>query len=288
MFGFTDNYFIIFAIPLVLRSGGQCAVNCGSPILRELDDDYNSDLIVHFVPRNSADMTRRSFMVNTRQQGFIYHTINCFEHNNSIIVDAFVSKLNASRESSQFELNNAYPVLDNEGDAFRYEIYIDPNRPGHANVRAKLLAVQLDSSIDFHCVDPHLQGQPYTRWFMISHRRERDVDGSVNRVVSTLSAFLVNPPLDSLLDFDPNTTLSHYTESTYWSIHDKVYLRTPLYIPGNIPDDDRILCWCYEDLGDSLKASLLVFTTGLQLVQCVYMNQPIPYSVHSWVALRNE
>jgi hypothetical protein len=40
-------------------------------------------------------------------QGFVYHTINCFEDiDGCIIVDAFVSKLNAARESSQFELGD--------------------------------------------------------------------------------------------------------------------------------------------------------------------------------------
>lgn len=286
MFGFTENYFILFTTSFVLQNCGSCAVSCGSPMLRVLDDEFYGDLLIHFIPRNINDKTRKPFVVNTKQQGFVYHTINCFESGNFIIIDAFVSKLNASRESSQFELNSNHPVFDNDGDAFRYEIYKDPNHPTKAEIRSKLIAVQLDSSIDFHCVDSRLQGQPYTKWYMISHRRERSLDGSIEKIISTMSSFFVDPPKHDPLDFDPNTTLANYTESSFWSNSDKVYLRTPLYVPGETSDDDRILCWCYEVVDDSLVASLLIFTTSLQFIKRIDMNQSIPYSIHSSIALR--
>lgn len=277
-------------------------MNCGSALLRELDDNFCSDLVIHLIPRDLNDPIRRPIVVNTRQQGFVYHTINCFESlGGSVVIDAFVSNLNPARESAQFELGDVHPVFDDIGDAYRFEVFLPREAsyqtqrfgavsryqtPAQVNVKSKLVTVQLDSSIDFHCVDPRLQGQMYTRWYMISHRRERNVDGSINKVISTLSAFKVDPPLDDLLNFDPNSTLEFYTDSTMWSDSAKVYLRTPLYVPGRVSNDDRIMCWCYEESNGTLEASLLVFTTSLELVKRVKLNQPIPYSVHSWIALR--
>ena len=52
MFGFTENYFIIFSTALHMQKGGQCSVNCGSPFLREIDDDSCGEIILHFIPRN--------------------------------------------------------------------------------------------------------------------------------------------------------------------------------------------------------------------------------------------
>jgi carotenoid cleavage dioxygenase-like enzyme len=153
MFGFTENYFVLFANSLQVmlfwffqfffflfykvKKRGICMLCCGKPILRTLNDNFCGELKIHFIPRRKAKGLHR-FVVNTRQQGFVYHTINTFEDpkDGCIVVDAFVSKLNASRESSQFELGKE-PVLDNEGDPFRFHIVVP--RKAKAVVESKIL-----------------------------------------------------------------------------------------------------------------------------------------------------
>lgn len=279
MFGFTENYFIIFATALYLQKGGQTALNCGSPILREIDDDSCGEIFLHFIPRDVNNKDLKPFNINTKQQGFVYHSINCFEENGKIIIDAYVSKLNPSREASQFELSKNHSVYDNEGDPFRF--VVSENK----NVISKLISSSLDTAIDFHSINPKKYGKKYKDWFMVSYDRQRDLDGKIVSVVSTLSAFTIDYPSNSPLEFDSNNTVSHKITSKSWSNSKVVYLRTPLYVPGNNDNsDDRLVCWSYEsnEEDNDLNAYLLFFNTKLELLQKIEMVEKVPYSIHSW------
>lgn len=275
MFGFTKNYYIIFGNSLLLKNGGYFQMIFGTPILRTINDDYCGDLIIHFIARNGS----HSFSVNTKQKGFVYHTINCFEENNLIIIDALVSKLNESRESSQFELNTQRDVYDNEGDPFRFVIDTESK-----NIRNKLLTVQIDTSIDFHCINPLLSGKKYSKWWMVSHRRERDDKGNFIRNISKLHQVSVNYKNDPL-NYDPEQTLRGVHESNKWS-DNSVYLRTPVFVPYKDQDsecDGLLFCWSYDDIDlNYLSSKLLIFSSGLILLQKIEINAMIPYSIHSF------
>lgn len=278
MFGFTDNYFILFASPLVLKN---LKLICGSPVLRALDESFCSDLIIHCIPRNSKN-SLKSFFVNTKQQGYVYHTINCYEENDYIIVDAFVSKLNPLRESSQFELGNK-PVYDNEGDPFRYQIF-----PKTGNILSKIISANLDSSIDFHCINNSHLGKKYRFWWMVSHERIRNESGKITRINSRLCKFdcaTLNDPLAFSGETRIATRVSNENE----------YLRTPLFAPHTYPgteDDGKIFCWCYRESSgyDHMNASLIIFSSGLDKLfeMKVPENKIMPYSVHSVVYVRDD
>ncbi len=286
MFGFTTNYYIIFANSLVLEKCGQTKLIYGKPILRATNDDYFGDLIIHFIPRNND---KQAFSVNTKQKGFVYHTINCFEHpDGSIIIDALVSKLNESRESSQFELGN-HDVYDNEGDPFRFKIIAPPD----PHISSKLIASKIDTSIDFHCINPRYSGRLYSHWWMVSHQRERYEDGIFKRTVSKLYHVIVDFEGDAM-DYNPDDTVSNVISSDEWVGNNRVnegsvYLRTPTFIPFKYSadeDEGLLFCWSYENEGlEYLSTNLMIFTSDLKLIKSLGINAKIPYSVHSYVHL---
>jgi Retinal pigment epithelial membrane protein len=285
MFGFTQNYYIIFANSLVMEKCGQTKLMFGKPILRATNDDYSGDLIIHLIPRYTSSLLK-PFSVNTKQKGFVYHTINCFDHpDGSVIVDALVSKLNESRESSQFELGQE-DVFDNEGDPFRFKI----SPPPLNQVSNKILASQIDTSIDFHCINPRYSGRLHTDWWMVSHQRDRKDDGTFNRTVSKLQHIKVDFDGDAM-DYDPEKTVVHKVSSDGWN-KKSVYLRTPTFVPFKYPEneiDGLLFCWSFEDEGlDYLSGNLLIYAPHLALLKIIGINAKIPYSVHSYVHLLSE
>lgn len=290
MFGFTEKYYVIFANSLVLQPCGTLSMICGSPILRTLDDNFCGDLIIHFIPRDEFSGLK-AFSVNTKRQGFVYHTINCFDVPGGVVVDAFVSKLNASRESSQFELGKQ-PVFDNEGDPFRFYISRETGV-----TKSKLLTVQLDSSIDFHCVNPLYLGKPYENWWMVTHRRERDAFDSITKVSSVLTRVRNTLDGSNPLNFNPETSAVASRLSDTWHKGTSVvreYLRTPLFVSHKYPkgeDDGILFCWSYSSpIEDSqLGAQILLIAPNLDLVKKIDVpgNNRIPYSVHSSVYTRD-
>jgi len=78
MFGFTKNFYLIFANPLAVN---KCRIACdGTPVLRALNDMFQCNLIIYIVRRPDAPSWLPKFMiVDTKQQGNMYHTVNCFE-----------------------------------------------------------------------------------------------------------------------------------------------------------------------------------------------------------------
>lgn len=78
MFGFTKNFYLIFANPLSVDKY-KIAFK-GTPILRALNDVFQCNLIIHIVRRPDAPSWLPKYMiVDTKQQGNMYHTVNCFE-----------------------------------------------------------------------------------------------------------------------------------------------------------------------------------------------------------------
>jgi hypothetical protein len=270
MFGFTKRYYVLFASALEAK---MSLVPCGTPILRALDDDYCGDLVIHFIPRPGVDAN--PFSINTKQTGFVYHSINCYDRpDGSIVVDAYVSKLNPSREAAQFELGGGRPTFDNEGDPFRFVISPD------GTVESRLICSQMDSSIDFHCINPLHNGKSYENWWMIAHRRNRDREGVIEGIESIM--YRIRVPSLLPLEFDPETTVAN---TRVWS---NTYLRTPNFIPyaGSTAEDDGLLfCWAYERVDRVLDAKLLVLTSSLEVIRTLTLDVQIPYSVHSYVHL---
>ena len=295
MFGFTKRYFILFANSLVLNSEfGTLSMICGSPILRTIDDDFCGDLIIHFVPR-SLELGLKPFSVNTKLQGYVYHTINCFDLDDGIVVDAFVSKLNPSRESSQFELGNNRSVFDNEGDPYRFYICNDTSLPGKEMSKAKILTVQLDSSIDFHCVNPGYLGRSYENWWMITHQRYRDAEENITKVTSKLTRISI-PVSSDPLKYDPETSMFSSRVSDSWGDPEttREYLRTPLFVPykyGKSEDDGVLFCWSYFSSTENniIESQLLMISPDLTVVKRIQIpgNHTIPYSVHCGVYTRH-
>lgn len=270
MFGFTKRYYVLFSSPLEAKMSSTV---CGTPVLRALDDDYCGDLIIHFIPRPGINLV--PFSINTKQQGFVYHSINCYDlPNGSIVVDAYVSKLNPSRESAQFELGDN-PVFENEGDPFRF--LVNPK----GTVENKLICSQMDSSIDFHCINPLYNGKMYESWWMIAHRRNRGLKGVVDSVDSVMYHVLM-PKGEDPLNFNPMTTI---VNTKIWQ---NMYLRTPNFIPYagvNAEDEGLLLCWAYLQRTESkeLDAKILILTPSLEAIRTLTPDSKIPYSVHSYV-----
>lgn len=263
MFGFTKNYFIVFANPLKLEKCGQAKLIFGKPILRAIDDSFISNLIIHFIPRTPG---RQAFVIDTNFQGYVYHTINCFEEGDdegTIIMDAFVSDLNAARESSQFELNGDHKVYDNNGDPYRFVV-----SPAHGTVQMKLLAAVVDSTIDFHCINPALHGTRHQHTWIVGHKRERDMNGHFRVIKSTLHKV--------------NATAC--VEDTQYEA-EGAYFRAPMFVPrlgAEAEDDGYIFMWVYQ--GQSRHAVLQILNAQtLEMKLAVHFGDlSIPYSVHSW------
>lgn len=286
MFGFTKHYYVLFANPLHLEKHGQTKIVFGKAILRTLNDNYTSNLIIHFIPRPEfTDL--KPFSVDTNLPGFVYHTINCFENDNkTIVVDAFVSDLNASREAAQFELDSSRQVFDNNGDPHRFLIKIPDNTEPDNNMgdpcKFKLSASVVDSTIDFHCINHDYVGVEHHFTWIVGHERIRDENGNVSQVVSSLYKIELPKPN---LDFNGVETVKYSVKSTDWDENSSVYFRTPLFVPkkGSIEEDDGyIFMWSYK----GLRSKLMIFSAK-DLDLLVQVNVPkeyhIPYSVHSWI-----
>jgi carotenoid cleavage dioxygenase-like enzyme len=297
MFGFTENYFVVFANSLQLQSGGNCFLVCGKPVMRALNDDFCGDLLIHFIPR--AGRHAKKFVVNTKRQGNVYHAINCFElDNGTIVVDVFVSNLNAARESAQFELNSDRHVFDNDGDSFRFHIHPPQENVTNTISRDCIISSLIDSTIDFHCINPRNLGRFHSFSYMVSHTRHRDLTGNVDFVESILRKICVKPASSDPLDFDPLKTVVSTISSNDWQGQRGLscYLRTPVFVQSagvSFEDGGHLLCWSYdsnpEQLGGLLHAHILMFNaSSMQLLIRVPMPDGcvVPYSVHSAIYSR--
>jgi carotenoid cleavage dioxygenase-like enzyme len=322
MFGFTENYFVVFANPLRLsprscdcccgppqqrRSlctpGGQCRLLCDTPILRALDHDYCPNLVIYFVPRRGAREGCRRFSIDTQRQGYVYHAINCFEVGSErIVIDAFVSQVNSARESSQFELHAAggrqrsEPVFDNHGDAYRFVINVpaaaravadDPYQPRQA-CNERILSSLMDSTIDFHCINANHSGRRHRYAWMVGHERQRNADtGELERTLSHL--YKIDIETDTI-DFNPNNTTPHHLVSTQWN-SGSCYLRTPMFVPSthhaDREDSGYIVVWSFESAnrqrGSPLAGTLLMIdATDLSHLRRIVVPRDVPYTVHSF------
>lgn len=290
MFGFTKNYYILFSNSLALEKCGQFKILFGKSLLRTLDDTFWDDLVIHFIPRPNSNC--KTFSVDTNLKGFVYHTINCFENsNNEIVVDAFVSDLNALRESAQFELEFDKEVYDNNGDPHRFVIRI-PDGTDEDNIKdpckSKLSSSIIDSTIDFHCINHNVCGLKHKYSWIVGHDRQRDENGEVIKMVSSLYKINIS---EENLDFDSMNTVNHSAHSnTDWTDDVSCYLRTPLFVPseGGVEEDDGyIFAWSYEFKdSDNMSANILIFSAkDLELLMKIPVPKEchVPYSVHSWI-----
>jgi carotenoid cleavage dioxygenase-like enzyme len=198
-------------------------------------------------------------------------------------VDAFVSDLNASRESSQFELDNQNPVYDNNGDPYRFLVRIPrDNKTDLDPCKFKLTASVVDSTIDFHCVNHDYVGLEHHFTWIVGHERVRDNQGRVSQVVSSLYKIELPEPN---LNFNAIDTVKHAIKSTDWNTNGSVYFRTPLFVPkiNSVSEDDGyIFMWSYENT----KVKMLILDAkNLELKMEITIPEKyhIPYSVHSWV-----
>lgn len=291
MFGFTKNYYILFSNSLALEKCGQFKILFGKSLLRTLDDTFWDDLVIHFIPRPNCN-NKKTFSVDTNLKGFVYHTINCFENDNSeIVIDAFVSDLNALRESAQFELEFDKEVYDNNGDPHRFIIRIPNGSEEDAKkdpCKSKLSASVVDSTIDFHCINHDFHGLRHKYTWIVGHNRERDENGEVVKTVSSLHKIEIT---EDNLEFNNRETVKHFTHSTDWlSENVSCYLRTPLFVPSQDAaeeDDGYIFAWSYEfEDSDNMSANILIFSAiDLELLMKIPIPKKchVPYSVHSWI-----
>ena len=311
MFGYTEHYFVLFANLLSLKKSGLGVV-AGKPLVREMDDQFISNLVIHLIPRPEYQ-NRETFSVNTKLQGYSYHTINCFERKDgAIIIDAFVSTLNPEKEASQFELGDN-DVHDINDDSYRFVIStVGGEESGSSDEESgsnqigntcqlKIISSLIDSSIDFHAINPNLGGKEYHYFWVVAHRRERNPRGEVESVISTLHK--VHIPGDDLT-FNSAVTVTNTRSSSDWNKCDYCYLRNPVFVPNKNPkseDDGNIFVWSYQfsreddkespQLSSSSQGSqsqnptnLLIFqAAGLQtmVVLTIPSMFSLPYPIHS-------
>jgi carotenoid cleavage dioxygenase-like enzyme len=151
----------------------------------------------------------------------------------------------------------------------------------------------LDSTIDFHCVNPRALGKQYRYSWIVSHERIRNPNGGkVENVKSTLHKIDLAFSTDDPLSYDPSTTVtqSMTEDSDNWSPGSS-YLRTPLFVArkGATKEDDGFLfAWSYDDMSQGnkmLENRLLVFDAqSMELLLRVSLDEIlVPYSVHSAV-----
>jgi len=324
MFGFTQNYFVLFANPLKVN---PCKFFCQrKPVLRSIDDTLTCDLIIYLWKRPGAEPDLPDSMaIETMQHGNIYHTVNCFEseiivededgedesgsipggrRRRTITVDGWVSHLNAARESSQFELKQdaAHCVHDNSGDLYRYTIHLQPTLDAHGKplqkkklapspapppvpflrVDCKLRVNDLDTSIDFHCLNPYVSGREYEHFWLIQCERCRDYpwvtsDGSIAFVDSRLVCIDVKTGSYTAWSARKSGALPHCSEvDGHHMVPISYYLRTPMFIPKSnphaqlAPDHEQrhektgyIAVWCYRVVPNVFKKAAAGAGSGL-------------------------
>jgi carotenoid cleavage dioxygenase-like enzyme len=299
----------VFANSLQLKQpkaghcSGTCSLTCGTPIMRALNPDYCGDLIIHFVPRPGFT-NNDGFIINTKCQGNVYHTINCFDEEleggdwtGRVVVDAFVSKLNAERESAQFELDPEELVYDNEGEPFRFVVDSPAVPNKRSPCRFQAIASDVDSTIDFHCINPKFNGRRHQYSYMVSHTRHRDDKGCVLWVESRLIKIAVKYTGVDPLAYDPDTTRQYVRASPSWQDPNapkplSCYLRTPLFVSradAKEEDDGHLFCWSFDTEPsstdkDGLRAYVLMFDArNMECIMRVAMPDGvvIPYTVHS-------
>jgi all-trans-8'-apo-beta-carotenal 15,15'-oxygenase len=291
-FGFTERYYIIFANPIAFSPGEALKVAMGTPLLRAVDDQFYPNLIIHFVPRvNDVE----GFRVDTKVQGNVYHSINAFDMpDGSVVVDAYVSNLSAARESAQFELDPQHPVYDHSGRTQRFHV-------SHDVVHTGAICPSVDSTIDFHAVNPKFLGVPHRYEYLVSHVRHRDIKtGDTTFVESRLFKLDVKFENDNPLDFDQTKTLVQSRSSRQWKKKDGIscFLRTPLYVPrqgSHGEDDGYLMAWSYDEEPDHprehLRSYILIFeASSVKALMRIPLPEDIviPYSVHSFQYSRED
>jgi carotenoid cleavage dioxygenase-like enzyme len=267
-FQYTDKYYILFNIPMKPNVLGF--VFGKNAIMRNVDDVTSDKLIIHLIPRQQG---LQPIIIDTNDHGFVYHGINAYDDQNNIILDVFLSDLNAERESSQFEVNDKYNVYCNDGELYRYTINLD-NR----SVSKKTIAKIVQSTIDFRSVNQQYHNKPYSYSYMCAH----DID---TRFCSLFK-----------IDMNNSYVVDEYTSADT----DHFWFREPQFISNINPtgeDDGYIFMWCYrvDDISEKFpfgQTELYIFNAknlslGPQYVINVSelsgKNKPIPYGMHSYI-----
>jgi len=165
-----------------------------------------------------------------------------------MVVDAWVSKLNAARESSQFELvqDDAHSVHDNEGSLIRYvckwdieglkDKVIKNLKFNNVSCQVNNYCPSITSSIDFHCINPHNYGRPYRRFWLVTHDRDRYVNsdnelGNIRRVNSFIWGIKWPKKYDSNKPFIPiKWTTKNLAKVDAAGNLLSYYSRTPMFV----------------------------------------------------------
>ena len=154
----------------------------------------------------------------------------------------------------------------------------------------KIISSLIDSSIDFHAINPRLAGKEYHHFWVVSHTRKRDDQGGVTSAVSTLSKITI-PGND--LSFNASSTVTNSRCSCNWNKCDYCYLRNPVFVPNQNPkgeDDGHIFVWSYQFSNNDDNESpanpthLLIFqASGLQTMATISLPSMfrLPYPIHS-------
>jgi carotenoid cleavage dioxygenase-like enzyme len=160
-------------------------------------------------------------------------------------------------------------VYDNSGEPFR--MVVDSRDEAEEPALVQSIASSVDSTIDFHCINPKYNGVRHEHSYMVSHTRHRDNKGRVEWVESRLIKISVKYENDPLA-FDPDTTMKKRLHSHEWQDPNppkrlSCYLRTPLFVArlnSNSEDDGHLFCWSFDAEPDTeaaagLRAYILMF-----------------------------
>lgn len=274
-FLYTDKYYILFNIPMRPNMIGYAFGK--NAIMRNVDDKVSDNFMIYLIPRDGNPM-KTHITLNTNDHGFVYHGINSYDEDNTIIIDVFLSQLNAERESSQFEVNDQYNVYCNNGEVCRYVINLDDNK-----VTKKGIANIVGSTIDFRTIGKDYNGVKYNYSFICSHDME----------TKTCSLYKIDMNKSEVADKFATLDTDHY------------WFRDPEFISrrGAVSEDDGyIFMWVYhidivKEVGlPNGKTELYIFnalnlSVGPQYVIDVTMlcgaNKPLPYGLHSYLAVLN-
>eukprot|EP00697_Spironema_sp_BW2_P013583 gnl/Spiro4/3737_TR1831_c0_g1_i2.p1 gnl/Spiro4/3737_TR1831_c0_g1~~gnl/Spiro4/3737_TR1831_c0_g1_i2.p1 ORF type:complete len:734 (+),score=250.01 gnl/Spiro4/3737_TR1831_c0_g1_i2:43-2202(+) len=285
MFGFTQNFYLLFVSVLAVD---KCHVCCtDDPLLRASNEDFSGDLLIYLVRRPDAPVWLPKLAnIDTRVKGDIFHTVNCFEETHmtddhldflyqshfgepqaacsspaklkyrlgcfptKIVLDGWTTAHSALRMSSQFELTlrSDRSVWDDQGHMMRYTLYLDPTTFFVQSLYVKVVYPEVDSSIDFHCINPFCYGKPYHYFWLVAHHRVRpcesqNIEGHVSHVYSNIYSFTMPYTAGrTRSNADSGDPRASPSEPLQWSTNDHLptltpdnelvsyYLRTPLFV----------------------------------------------------------
>eukprot|EP00696_Hemimastix_kukwesjijk_P007628 gnl/Hemi2/19694_TR6536_c0_g7_i2.p1 gnl/Hemi2/19694_TR6536_c0_g7~~gnl/Hemi2/19694_TR6536_c0_g7_i2.p1 ORF type:complete len:710 (-),score=286.64 gnl/Hemi2/19694_TR6536_c0_g7_i2:81-2123(-) len=265
MFGYTSDYFVLFENPFLLDTG---KLLCCDTVLRAIEDDKLVDMKIHIFKRPSSKLpdpiTHR--VLEIRAPGFIYHTINCYQYDSAghmmLHIEAFTSELNATRESSQFEMNTDFPVHDNNGDIWSLDIHLDQESTGKApgptsplllhrwppHVNINITAPLVDSTIDFQTVHPdYMNNENFQYLYIVGTNRHYEVINGETQLVAISTLYKVDRLARTVVAMWQESS-EHARSSEYEVL--SCQLRDPVFVPyrrelTRNEDDGFLFVWCY-------------------------------------------